>query len=225
MWDKGWDELFSRVEWGRYPGEELIRFIARTFYKAPDRKAVRILEVGCGTGANLWFLAREGFSAYGLDGSQIAIKRAEVMLNQERLSAELRLGDAMNLPFEDSYFDAVLDVECLYANSMKDTEVILNEIHRVLKPGGWIYSKTFSTGMSGESSGLRMEGEPNTFIEMPDGPLHKDYGIIRLTSEEDIKKIYRQFFDLKWDRVSRTDLNRTKEISEWVIQGQKRSGK
>lgn len=221
MWDKGWDDLFSRVEWGRYPGEELIRFIARTFYKAPDRKAVHILEVGCGTGANLWFLAREGFSAYGLDGSQIALERAESLLKKDGLSAELRLGDAMKLPYVDASFDAVLDVECIYANSLKDTEVILAEIHRVLKPGGWMYSKTFCTGMNGESTGRRMQDEPNTFVEMPDGPLHKDYGIIRLTPEEDIPQIYHRFVDLQWDRITRTDLNRAKSLSEWVIQGRK----
>lgn len=221
MWNEGWDNLFSRVEWGRYPGEELIRFIARTFYKVPDRKAIHILEIGCGTGANLWFLAREGFSAYGLDGSQIALERAESMLKKEGLSAELRKGDAMNLPFADSSFDAVLDVECIYANSLADTAVILNEIYRVLKPNGWMYSKTFCTGMSGESTGRRMSGEPNTFVEMPDGPLHKDYGIIRLTSEEDIPRIYHRFGDLQWDSITRTDLNRTKKLSEWVIQGRK----
>ena len=71
MWDKGWDKIFSTQEWGKYPGEELIRFIARNFYAAPNRKDIRILEVGCGTGANLWFLAKEGFNAFGIDGSQI----------------------------------------------------------------------------------------------------------------------------------------------------------
>ena len=32
MWDKGWDKIFSTAEWGKYPGEELIRFIARNFF-------------------------------------------------------------------------------------------------------------------------------------------------------------------------------------------------
>jgi hypothetical protein len=37
MWDKGWDKIFSTAEWGKYPGEELIRFIARNFYAAPSK--------------------------------------------------------------------------------------------------------------------------------------------------------------------------------------------
>lgn len=221
MWDKGWDKLFSRVEWGRYPGEELIRFIARNFYNSTNRKDIKILEVGCGAGANIWFLAREGFSAYGIDGSKVAINQAENYLIDEGLSANLQQGDAMCLPYEDSVFDAVIDVECIYANTLADTEVILREIHRVLKPGGLFYSKTFSIGMSGESTGERLDDEPNTFLKMPDGPLRSDYGIIRLTSKNEISEIYQQFSDIEIDYILRTDKNSSRQLKEWIIQCKK----
>jgi ubiquinone/menaquinone biosynthesis C-methylase UbiE len=223
MWDNGWDSLFSRVEWGRYPSEELIRFIARNFYNVENRKDIKILEVGCGTGANLWYLSREGFSVYGMDGSKVGLEHADKYLKNECLSADLRHADAMDLPYDDSTFDAVLDVECIYANSLKDTKVILDDIYRVLKPGGLLYSKTFCTGMSGEDTGQRMADEPNTYIDMPDGPLHKDYGVIRLTSEEEISHIYHQFVDIQYDFIQRTDLNRKKKLSEWIIQAKKKS--
>jgi ubiquinone/menaquinone biosynthesis C-methylase UbiE len=221
MWDKGWDKLFSQVEWGRYPGEELIRFVARNFYSVPNRKDIHILEIGCGTGANLWFLAREGFTVYGVDGSNIALDHAAKYLKNENLAADLHQGDVMKLPYSDSTFHAVLDVECVYANTLSDAAAILDEVYRVLKPGGWIYSKAFSTGMSGENTGLRMDGEPNTFVAMPDGPLHKEYGIIRLTSEEEIPKIFQQFKDIEYDLITRTDKNRSLNLSEWIIQGRK----
>ena len=48
MWDKGWDKIFSTVEWGKYPGEELIRFIARNFYAAPNRKDIEYLRLDVG---------------------------------------------------------------------------------------------------------------------------------------------------------------------------------
>ena len=43
-----WDSIFSSKEWGRYPSEDLIRFIARNFYKAEKRSSIKILELGCG---------------------------------------------------------------------------------------------------------------------------------------------------------------------------------
>ena len=41
-----WEGIFSSREWGKYPSETLIRFIARNFYNVSDRKAINILELG-----------------------------------------------------------------------------------------------------------------------------------------------------------------------------------
>ena len=221
MWNKGWDKIFSEVDWGKYPGEELIRFIARNFYNEANRNQIKIIEVGCREGANIWFLSREGFDVYGLDGSKVALKKAKKFLDSQSLDANLHHGDAMNLPYDDHTFDAVLDVECIYANSLKDSSIILEEIHRVLKLNGLIFSKTFSSEMSGQETATSLEDEPNTFIKMPDGPLRDDYGIIRLTAEDEIKDIYHLFNDLQYDFISRTDRNRSNVIHEWVIQGRK----
>ncbi|MDD5304094.1 MAG: class I SAM-dependent methyltransferase [Elusimicrobia bacterium] len=202
MWDPGWDELFRKNEWGRYPPEELVRFVARNFYKAPDRAAVRFLELGCGPGANLWFLAREGFSATGIDGSAVALDRARRRLDGEGLKAELTLGDASKLPYPDASFDCVLDVECIYANSWEDSLRILAEARRVLKPGGLLFSKAFMTGMPKEA-------------------LHQDYGLIRLTSEEELPKLYAGFSSLEYDSLIRTDRNRKHEVREWIVTARK----
>jgi cyclopropane fatty-acyl-phospholipid synthase-like methyltransferase len=41
------------------------------------RKEIKILELGFGTGANLWFAAREGFSVFGVEGSKTAVSIAK----------------------------------------------------------------------------------------------------------------------------------------------------
>lgn len=122
-WDNIWEEVFNNQEWGKYPGEDLIVFVARNFYKT-DRKNIKILEVGCGTGANLWYLSKEGFQAYGIDGSKTAIDKAKSYLSAQGLEASLQVGDIIKLPYDDDYFDAVIDNECLYCNN---TEVSKNE--------------------------------------------------------------------------------------------------
>src|SRR6218665_938871 len=61
-----WDEKFRSRSWGRYPPEDLVRFMGRRF-RAADKGAVKVLEVGCGPGANLWFMHREGFAVHGID--------------------------------------------------------------------------------------------------------------------------------------------------------------
>jgi SAM-dependent methyltransferase len=215
MWNEGWDDLFDQHSWGRYAPLELVRTVFRNFSDVEDRTAIRFLEVGCGPGANLWFLTREGFSAHGLDGSKVALEQAKQRLENEGLKAELHQGDAMVLPFPDVHFDAVIDIECLYANTKTDTRTILAEIHRVLKQGGFFFSMTFMTGLPG--GGTPIEGEPNTFTDYTGGPLHEGYGVVRLTAEEDIPDLYSIFDSVEYDHVIRSDRNRETEIREWLI--------
>ena len=73
------------------------------------------------------------------------------------------------------------------------------------------------TGMSGSETGTRLNGEKNTFLKMKDSPLHNQYGLIRLTSEEEISKIYGKFQKVTWDYTYRTDNNMKDKIGEWLI--------
>ena len=71
--------------------------------------------------------------------------------------------------------------------------------------------------MSGLESGTVCERHPNTFFEMPDGPLRDDYGLIRLTSETEIPKVYTGFSTISVDFQKRTDENQNKFVGEWMI--------
>ena len=81
--DPLWETIFSTRAWGRYPSEDLIRFCAQRFYGLQPRSDVRLLEVGFGTGANLWYFAREGFSVHGLEGSEAGAAQAAQRLDME----------------------------------------------------------------------------------------------------------------------------------------------
>lgn len=220
-WNSGWDDIFRQHEWGKYPSEELIRFIARNFYQVTSRLDVAILEVGCGPGANLWYLAREGFLIYGIDGSGVAIGRARDRLKYEGLHADLCVGDAMHLPYPDEVFDAIIDIECIYANSLKDSRSILAEIGRVLKPGGILFSKTFMTGTYGEGLGPTLDDEPNTYTNLPDGALKSGYGITRFMTEDDLFNLYGALNIVNVDYIIRSEKNRQYEIREWIVECRK----
>ncbi len=130
-----------------YPHEALIRFLACKYLKIPrlDRQAICILEVGCGSGANLWMLAKEGFDAYGIDNSTAILESARRHLNEKwGVEADLRNGSFSHLPYDDEYFDAVVDVACLQQSNIKDSRLVLSEIERVLKPWGLFFSYRLS---------------------------------------------------------------------------------
>jgi len=115
-WDNAWEKIFRSRAWGKYPPEELIRFIARNYYKVPDRKQIKILDVGCGAGAAVWYIAREGFSAYGIDGSDTAIKIAKERFAKEGLKGSFKVGDIISLDYTKEYFNCVVDVCAIQHN-------------------------------------------------------------------------------------------------------------
>jgi SAM-dependent methyltransferase len=218
-WDSIWEEVFRSQPWGKYPSEDVIRFVARHFYKVPDRGSVKILEVGCGTGANLWYIANEGFAAYGIDGSASAIATCRQRMDAEVLGWKgvLTEGDVCSLPYSDDFFDAVIDNECIYANLYDDARRIYQEAHRVLKPGGKLYSKTFVSGMVGDGTGFKV-GHNAWLVAV--GPL-AGKGPSRFTSESEIDGLLTPLKVISIDRVSRSEGNRSTEIIEWVVIAEK----
>lgn len=213
-----WNMVYQNQDWGRYPAESLIRFTAKNFYQK-DREKINILEVGCGPGPNVRYFAREGFNAYGIDISSIAINKAKRIMEEEGLSAELLVGNIEKIPYSDSFFDCVIDNECLYCNSLENTKKILEEIKRVMKTGGLFYSRTFNNDMyTGRTQTKISDFE---YDEISDGPF-ANKGFTRLIDGDGIKKLYGQFFHIvSIDRLISTINNQETVISEWIIICQK----
>ena len=215
MWDPEWDTFFQVNEPGRYPTEDLIRFVAGHFYGAEKRSHVRILEVGCGAGPNLWYLAREGFAATGLDGSSVALEKAGAYLDGEGLSAQLDLGNATDLPYGDGRFDGVIELECLSALAFDKARLAIAEMYRVLKPGGFAYSMTLATGTT--LVGEPVAGEENTFQAANGQHLRRKFGVHRLTSEDDIGRLFGQFEAVQFESLTLTRRGRAELSKHWLI--------
>lgn len=130
-----------------YPNEALVQFMMGRFGRMEmgKRRAIRVLEVGCGSGANLWMLAKEGFEVHGLDASATGLSLAQAHLAKKwGVDAELTCGDFTHLPYSDDYFDAVIDVVSLQHLCLKGTALALSEIARVMKENGAFFSYRLS---------------------------------------------------------------------------------
>jgi len=219
-WDPIWEDIFVSQDWGKYPPEELIRFIARNYYKAPDRKKVSILEIGCGAGACVWFAAREGFSAVGIDGSKTAIEKAEKLLKDNDLEAEFIVGDVMHLDqlVNGRQFDAIYDVGCLQCNTLSNMQLIIDKIFDRLAAGGRFFSIAVSSESPGANKGTEIE--KGTFVDIQEGPL-KGRGLNHFTTLEEMQTLLSKFTSVEIDFCKRSFSNRQGFYSNWVCSAMK----
>ena len=105
----------------------IANFVQEICSRVKDRKA-RILDVGCGTGANLLLLSRYG-EAEGVDISDDALAFC-----RERGLEKVKSGSAEQLPYEDASFDLVTALDVV--EHLDDDLAGLKEMRRVLRPGG-----------------------------------------------------------------------------------------
>jgi ubiquinone/menaquinone biosynthesis C-methylase UbiE len=212
--DPIWEQIFSSREWGKYPPEHVVRFVARTFYRVERRNDVRLLEIGCGPGANVWFMAREGFKVSGIDGSATAIRKAKERLSKEGLEADLQVGNFAFLPWPDNAFDGVLENVSLCCNGSDAIGAALSEVQRVLKPGAPFQASFFTTRTWGYGAGTTVETDG--FEDITEGPL-VGTGFCLFLTRERLEQFFRNFVDASIDRISWTMESEKHLVEQFVI--------
>ena len=161
---ESWDKIYAQQ--GKVftePHEDLPKFV-QSLRKSG---ASTILDLGCGSGRHVIYLARCGFSVFGIDNSQEGLKITRKWLNDERLDADLQLHSMTDkLPYQNSFFDAVLSTQVIHHADIATIKGIVKEVSRVLKSDGFLFITVPSIRNQGTTF---KQLEPNTFIPL-DGP-------------------------------------------------------
>lgn len=126
-------ERMYRLEnshWWFVGRQQLARVLVERYISPYSRQ--RILDIGCGTGGNLVFLARWG-EGFGIDFSPLALSLAS-----RRRLPRLAQASGLALPYADQSFDLVTLFDVLYHRWITDDKQVVNETYRVLRPGGWL---------------------------------------------------------------------------------------
>lgn len=101
----------------------------------------KILEVGCGRGVGpgliLDFFGAESVDAFDLDPEMITLARKRLKCRGQRVT--LWVGDATNIKVESNVYDAVFDFGIIH--HIPDWNAAIQEVYRVLKPGGRFYGE------------------------------------------------------------------------------------
>jgi ubiquinone/menaquinone biosynthesis C-methylase UbiE len=132
-----WDRVFKKEGKFFLKPEKDVRKVAKFFEKERVKK---ILDLGCGSGRHLVYLAKHGFDVYGIDIAKYGIKIAKDWLKKEGLKSHLKVGDMhKKLPYKDNFFDAIIGIGTLNHGKIKEIRRTIDEVRRILKPGGLIF--------------------------------------------------------------------------------------
>jgi ubiquinone/menaquinone biosynthesis C-methylase UbiE len=121
--------------YARNTGRDMSRFreVARSVAECV-RPGGAVLEVAPGPGYLSIEIARRGYAVTALDISKSFVRIAAENAAREGVEVDVRLGNAAAMPFADASFDFVV---CTAAfKNFSDPVAAINEMHRVLKPGG-----------------------------------------------------------------------------------------
>ena len=134
---------------------ELVRFVE-------SHPAGRALDVGCGTGTNVVYLARQGWSAVGVDFAGRAIAKARRRAREAGVAATFLVGDVTRLAVPGP-FDLALDIGCLHSIPVSGRSGYAAGLARVVRPGGTYLLYAFAPG--GPAFGLTREDVRQTFAD------------------------------------------------------------
>ncbi|UYO93982.1 class I SAM-dependent methyltransferase [Pollutimonas sp. M17] len=128
----------KKIDFSIDPVSLAVLELVTTFPPEMQARRLRVLEVGCGEGRRLeWLAAKLNLDVYGIEPSALAVDKARA----RGITAER--GTADDLPFDDATFDVLIFGFCLYLCDRQDLFRVAQEANRVLKPDSWLVINDF----------------------------------------------------------------------------------
>jgi len=203
-----WDDLFSKGEFVWREPHELVIGLLPALEKLDGN---RILDLGCGAGRHLVFLEGQGFICHGTDHAQKGLLSARAWLQEEGFPLRLTQSEMDQLPYASSSFNAVLCLYVIYHGTVEKIERVLQEIYRLLDPGG-LSLVTFISDQH-HRYGCGDEIESGTFITHIDA----DAGIpYHFSSEEELIRMVGDFRVLELELLEREN-NQGLPERHWLV--------
>ncbi len=133
--------IYDQTRWMTAAVAEDVAAVILDLVKATPTTS--FLEPGVGTGLNVLPLVQQGYPVTGIDISSQMLDQFRQKLAGDPANLTLICADSSRLPLADRSFDVVLTVHMVH--TVADWKIFLDEVDRVLKPGGFYLNAQWIT--------------------------------------------------------------------------------
>lgn len=178
-----WDAAYQLSQRAIWPWSDLVSYVNR--YAKPSEGFQRVLELGCGAGANIPFFLKQGVEYCAIEGSVTVVSRLHEAFPE--LRRRIVAGDfTATIPFEPQ-FDLVIDRSSLTHNSTKAIRTTLASVVDLLRSGGrFIGIDWFSTEHSAAYTGDKVD--ENTRRNIQNGQF-SHLGVVHFSDKNHIMQL------------------------------------
>jgi len=179
-----WEYIYrANTHMSIWPWSDVVSYVHR--YAKPVDNFKRVLEMGCGAGANIPFFLQIGVDYWGVDGSHNVV--AKIHEKYPELTTKIIVADfSQSIPFEGE-FDLVVDRSSLVHNTTTAINRCLMMIFKRLREGGKIIGiDWFSSAHQDANKGLEVDS--HTRCRIPDGHL-AGTGTVHFCDQEDLLRL------------------------------------
>lgn len=200
-----WNRTHREMPTPKRPEADVVAFAESLRPSLPITSPV--LDAGCGRGRHTAYLSTLGFTIYGCDLSNVALQIAQSRMQQTGLAACFQVSGLNGLPYAGDSFAAALCVHVLPYNLKSDIVRSIDELRRVLQPGGWLYLDLLDRDDADYGCGQKLED--HTFLEPNGIPVH-------FSSRHEVDELTRGF---ALQRVTRLELKpgSTRTRVGWIV--------
>ncbi len=131
FWHQAWN--MCTKPYTKMPDLEYLPWIPERLHAA---SALRVLDLGCGSGWLSVFLSREGFKVTGIDVADHALELGKQWAAMEDLQIQFDVGDLGDLPYPDGSFDAVVANSIIEHLPLSLALVAMTKLKSLLVEGG-----------------------------------------------------------------------------------------
>ncbi len=204
-----WERIYREGRWkiSDEPHPALVDFHELMI----SSKVERVLDLGCGTGRHIIYLAERGFLVVGLDISRTALQSAELRLRSIGVkNPVLVLHEMTEMPFTNDYFDAAISIDTVHHGKIREIHQVVDELHRVLRQDGLGLATLVAD--SDYKFGKGKQVEKNTYVitsGVEEGIVHHFF------DRQEVEELFGQFEILSLDFFS--EIHELGKSCHWVL--------